>query len=131
MTAEEWKQAKELFEAALAREPSARAAFLIENCPDIALRREVGKLLGNFQEAGEFLSQPLLQPDMAQLGPISEGRAEDKKLPAGTLASQTETLVQSMEMAQVYSAAGQVRAGRAALQPDPGDPAPRVGPRAP
>jgi eukaryotic-like serine/threonine-protein kinase len=98
MTAQEWKRAKELFEAALAREPSARADFLLENCPDIALRHEVEKLLRNFQEAGEFLSQPLWQPDMAQPGPISEGRAEDKKLPAGALAGHTESVLHGIEV---------------------------------
>jgi eukaryotic-like serine/threonine-protein kinase len=98
MTAEEWKQAKELFEAALAREPAARPAFLLERCPDFALRREVEKLLRNFQEAGDFLNQPLWQPDVAEPDPISEGRAENEKLAAGILASEGESQLNRIEV---------------------------------
>ena len=41
-----------------------------------------------------------------------------------------DTLASMNNLANVYYVAGQVRAGRGALQPDPGDPAPRVGSRA-
>ena len=41
-----------------------------------------------------------------------------------------DTLGSMNNLAIVYYAAGQVRAGRGALQPDPGDPAPRAGSRA-
>src|SRR5262245_39565330 len=62
MTAEEWNKVKALFDAALTREPSQRAAFLAEDCPDDRLRHEVEKLLINFQEAGSRLSSPVLHP---------------------------------------------------------------------
>ena len=38
-----------------------------------------------------------------------------------------DTLTSMNNLANVYYDAGQVRAGRGALQPDPGDPAPRAG----
>ena len=78
MTPEEWNQAKALFEAAQAQEPSQRAAFLVQNCPDDSLRNEVEKLLVNFQEAGSFLSSPVLLPRIPITGQISEVRAEDE-----------------------------------------------------
>jgi eukaryotic-like serine/threonine-protein kinase len=61
MTPESWIQVKALFEAALVQEPSHRSAFLLRNCPDADLRREVEKLLGNYAEAGSFLSGPAQQ----------------------------------------------------------------------
>ena len=39
-----------------------------------------------------------------------------------------DTLESMSNLAGEYYCAGQVRAGRGALQPGPGDPAPRVGP---
>src|SRR6516162_3789316 len=78
MTPEEWNKAKTLFEAALAQEPSQRAAFLAENCPDDSLRHEVEKLLINFEEAASFLSNPVLPPQIPTSGQIPEVRtAED------------------------------------------------------
>jgi serine/threonine protein kinase/tetratricopeptide (TPR) repeat protein len=60
MTPDNWKKVKALFEAALAKEPSARASYLAQTCPDEVLRQEVEKLLANHQEAGRFLSDPAL-----------------------------------------------------------------------
>jgi len=60
MTPDNWNKVKALFEAALAREPSERATFLAQNCPDENLRQEVEKLLANYEEAGSFLSDPVL-----------------------------------------------------------------------
>ncbi len=64
MTPDTWNKVKALFEAALALEPSQRATFLAQNCPD-DLRPEVEKLLANYQEAGSFLSDPVLNPGIA------------------------------------------------------------------
>ncbi|MDQ3753746.1 MAG: serine/threonine protein kinase, partial [Acidobacteriota bacterium] len=54
-----WARVKELFEAALDREPTKRAAFLAEACAgDNALRREVESLLA-FDAGGEsFIERP-------------------------------------------------------------------------
>jgi serine/threonine protein kinase/tetratricopeptide (TPR) repeat protein len=76
MTAEGWNKAKALFEAALEQEPSQRATFLAQNCPDDGLRHEVEKLLINFQEAGSFLSNPAFHPKIDTPNEISEVRAE-------------------------------------------------------
>ncbi len=68
MTPDEWSKVKALFEAALASEPSQRAALLAQNCPDDRLRREVEKLLINHEEAGSFLSNPVLNPSTVTIG---------------------------------------------------------------
>jgi serine/threonine protein kinase len=79
MTPEEWNRVKALFEAALASEPSQRAAFLVQNCPEDSLRQEVEKLLVNYQEAEGFLSNPVLHPHILKpsqvcLRPAGESR---------------------------------------------------------
>jgi serine/threonine protein kinase len=76
MTPEEWNKVKALFEAALEQEPSQRAAFLAQNCPADGLRHEVEKLLINFQEAGNFLNSPVLDPQIARPNQSSEVGAE-------------------------------------------------------
>lgn len=56
MAAERWEQVKELYNAALAREPELRSAFLAEACAkDAALLSEVESLLRSNKEAGSFL----------------------------------------------------------------------------
>jgi serine/threonine-protein kinase len=59
MQAERWRQVDQLFDAALEREPSERAAFLDEACAgDDALRREVESLLAAHERAGSFIEMP-------------------------------------------------------------------------
>ncbi len=60
MTPDNWSRIKDLFETALAREPSEWASFLVQRCPDEYLRKEVEKLLRNHHAAGSFLSDPAL-----------------------------------------------------------------------
>src|SRR5215467_6425494 len=74
MTPEEWNKVKALFDSALLLEPSQRAAFLAEDCPDDSLRREVEKLLINFQEVGSRLSSPVLHPHISTHGHTMIGR---------------------------------------------------------
>jgi serine/threonine protein kinase/tetratricopeptide (TPR) repeat protein len=52
---EEWVQIKELFEAALAVEPSTRLRFLEQECSSAELRGSVERLLAAHEEAGSFL----------------------------------------------------------------------------
>jgi hypothetical protein len=59
MPPEKWAALKALFEAALAEEPSRRAAFL-QRCLDPNLRSEVEQLLAEHDHIGEFLSTPVL-----------------------------------------------------------------------
>ncbi len=53
----DWPRVKELFNAALDREPAARAAFLNASCDDAAVRSEVERLLAAHEEAGEFIER--------------------------------------------------------------------------
>jgi len=64
MTPDNWDRAKELFEAALELDSSRRASFLAENCRDESLRQQIEKLLTNYQEAGDFLDDPILNPSI-------------------------------------------------------------------
>jgi eukaryotic-like serine/threonine-protein kinase len=59
MTPERWVRLSELFEAALDREPAARAGFLASVCPDDhALRDEVERLIEAHERAGDFGATP-------------------------------------------------------------------------
>ena len=59
MKAEKWNQLKELFSAALERDPGQRSAFLLEACGrDDALRAEVESLLSSYGHADSFIERP-------------------------------------------------------------------------
>jgi serine/threonine protein kinase len=61
MTPEKWQRIEGLFHAALDRPPDERAAFLAEACgAEAELCGEVRRLLASFDQAGEFIEQPLL-----------------------------------------------------------------------
>jgi len=61
LTPDKWEAVKELFDAALGENPSSRSSFLRERCGDISVRAEVERLLGEHDEAGTFLSVPVLE----------------------------------------------------------------------
>ena len=64
MTAERWKEIKEIFACALERQAAERAAYLDTACAgDASLRREVESLLASHQQAGEFIETPALSTD--------------------------------------------------------------------
>ena len=59
MTPEHWKRVGELFEAAVEREPAARAEFLARAAAgETALAEEVLRLLASDKNAGTFMSTP-------------------------------------------------------------------------
>jgi len=59
MTPERWQQIEDLFQRALERPGAERAAFLVAACAgDQDLRREVGELLGSFEQAYDFIERP-------------------------------------------------------------------------
>jgi len=49
-----------LFEAALEEDPADSSSFLKERCPDANVRAEVARLLAEHEQAGAFLSAPVL-----------------------------------------------------------------------
>jgi serine/threonine-protein kinase len=77
MTPEHWQRVKELLRSALEREPSARAAYLLESCgDDAALRAEIESLVAAYEEDPSCLEEPALltvapasEGDLAELGP--------------------------------------------------------------
>jgi serine/threonine protein kinase len=77
MNPDNWERAKELFEAALELDSSKRASFLAENCREENLRQQVEKLLINYQEAGSFLDDPVLNPGI--LAPNNPGEIQTEE----------------------------------------------------
>src|SRR3974390_2330795 len=79
MTSADWNRVKELFEAALELEPSQRDVFLAQNCGNDQTREQVGKLVRNYVEAGNFLVEPALsrlwEPDGSENSLDSETSA--------------------------------------------------------
>ncbi len=61
MNPTQWQQAEELYNAALDVAETERAAFFARACADGAVRREVESLLAARNEAGGFLSQPVIE----------------------------------------------------------------------
>ena len=59
MTPDRWQQMKELFHAALEREPAERFAFLASACADDeTLRLEVESLISFHEQANSFIEKP-------------------------------------------------------------------------
>jgi hypothetical protein len=75
---ENWERVKALFEAALDQGAERRSSFLDEHCPDRVLRAEVDRLLSEHDEAGSFLSSPVI-------GDMFESDAPTQGLSAGGL----------------------------------------------
>ena len=62
MDAERWKHVDSLLEAALARPPDKRDAFLRQTCvDDDALEREIRSLLAAHEQADSFLEHPAIE----------------------------------------------------------------------
>jgi len=72
ITPDKWQRSKALFDAALQRPSSERASFLAEACPEDDLRKQVEELLRNHEDAGSFLSKPLIK-DSDSVGAIAAG----------------------------------------------------------
>jgi eukaryotic-like serine/threonine-protein kinase len=62
ITPDKWQRAKAVFDAALQQAPADRALFLAKVCPEEDLRAHVEELLCNHDQAGSFLSKPILEP---------------------------------------------------------------------
>src|SRR6266480_379436 len=61
LTPDQWQQAKAVFDAALQRPVEERASFLALACPEDDIRQQVEQLLLNHEQAGSFLSKPLIE----------------------------------------------------------------------
>jgi Tol biopolymer transport system component/predicted Ser/Thr protein kinase len=80
-SSQRWRNLEELYQAALEREPSARAAFLREACADESLRREVESLLDARGAGNELLERPALRYAAQSLEPgavIGQYRIEQR-----------------------------------------------------
>jgi serine/threonine protein kinase len=62
ITPDKWQRAKALFDAVLQQALADRASFLARACPEDELRAHVEELLRNHEQAGSFLSKPVLEP---------------------------------------------------------------------
>ncbi len=61
MTTEQWRQVKEIFESALERENPDRMSFIVEaSAGDEILREAAERMLGDWEQAGDFLESPAL-----------------------------------------------------------------------
>jgi len=61
ITPEKWQRTKALFDAVLQQAPAERSSFLAKVCPEGDLRAQVEQLLRNHEQAGSFLSRPVLE----------------------------------------------------------------------
>ncbi|PYX71240.1 MAG: hypothetical protein DMG72_17385, partial [Acidobacteria bacterium] len=61
ITPDKWQRAKALFDAVLRQTPSERASFLASICPEDDLRQQVEQLLLDHEQAGSFLSEPIIE----------------------------------------------------------------------
>src|SRR5262249_6639926 len=84
MTPDQWERIKALFEATVLQQPAKRASFLVRLCPEPELRRQVEKLLADHDEAGSFLSDPILdrrapKSSSTQLLAVTAGEVVDSR----------------------------------------------------
>ncbi len=80
MNPSEWARAREVFDAALARERGDRSAFLDEACAgNLPLRAEVASLLAAHDRSGDFIERPVFEA-AADLLVDREGEPLDGRL---------------------------------------------------
>jgi serine/threonine protein kinase/Tol biopolymer transport system component len=77
VTPDKWQRAKAVFDAVLPKPAAERASFLDVACPEEDLREQVEQLLRNHEQAGSFLSEPVIElpkPERFVAGSIVAGR---------------------------------------------------------
>jgi eukaryotic-like serine/threonine-protein kinase len=110
---EKWEAVKALFESALEQDRSERASFLEERCSDASIRAEVERLLAEHDQAGSFLSTPVL----ANVSPNFETPAQ--LLTTGELLAGRFRIIRFIAaggMGQVYEAEDQELHERVAVK---------------
>ena len=60
LTPDKWQRAKAVFDAALQQPAGERASFLAVACPEEDVREQAEQLLLNYEQAGSFLSKPVI-----------------------------------------------------------------------
>src|SRR5215207_9554420 len=77
MTPERWRQVEEIFQTALDLAPGERVPYLEEVCgADAELRRDVEAMLAQYEAAGDFLNEPLVEQSGLQELAALMGEAE-------------------------------------------------------
>src|SRR5215467_13511811 len=61
ITPEKWLRARAVFDAVLQQPPAERPSFLASVCAEDDLRKQVEQLLLNHEQAGSFLSNPVIE----------------------------------------------------------------------
>ena len=114
LTPDQWEKIKALFEATLQQQPAKRASFLARICPEAEVRAEVEKLLSNYNEAGSFLSEPILgkgmlEPDSARRESFGRGEVVSSRFKISRLLGRGG-------MGEIYEAEDQKLRRRVALK---------------
>src|SRR5947208_2329625 len=83
---DKWQWAKAVFDAVLQQPAGQRASFLAVACPEDDLRKQVEQLLLNHEQAGSFLSKPVIEipkPERFAAGSIIAERFKIVRLLGG------------------------------------------------
>jgi eukaryotic-like serine/threonine-protein kinase len=83
ITPDKWQRAKAVFDAALQQPRSERESFLASVCTEGDLREQVEELLRNHEQAGSFLSKPVMErPSLERFtsGTVVAGRFKIARL---------------------------------------------------
>jgi serine/threonine protein kinase len=98
MTPERWQQIANIFQVALQRDASSRAAYLNDACAgDDSLRREVDAMLASHDQASRFIEEPAIN--------VAGRQSTGKPLIGQTIAHyQVLSLLGSGGMGDVYLA---------------------------
>src|SRR3989454_12418059 len=86
ITPDKWQRAKTVFDAVLQQPAGQRASFLHVACPEDDLRKQVEQLLLNHEQAGSFLSKPVIEipkPERFAAGSIIAERFKIVRLLGG------------------------------------------------
>src|SRR5438874_12953721 len=86
ITPDKWQRAKTVFDAVLQQPAVERASFLAVACPEEDLREQVEQLLLNHEQAGSFLSKPVIEipkPERFAAGSIIAERFKIVRLLGG------------------------------------------------
>src|SRR5438876_7861136 len=86
ITPDKWQRAKAVFDAVLQQPAGQRASFLAVACPEDDLRKQVEQFLLNHEQAGSFLSKPVIEipkPERFAAGSIIAERFKIVRLLGG------------------------------------------------